>query len=107
MPTIVQQHRTPATTYVAAIHQPARTIHRMFAISDGRPPPPTTCFPNGASVSAAIFMHCLPSGMPTIVTYRTSPTMTHSNAVTKPPHSIQMMLPIVRTYNHVPAWLVL
>ena len=54
----------------------------------------TTFFPNGKSSSIPILKHCMPNGMPIIVTQKTKPVIKYPNAARKPPQISHIKLPI-------------
>ena len=85
------------TRCTAAVYKPPVKIQMMLNNKLKQLPDDglvTTFFPNGKSSSIPILKHCMPNGIPIMVTQKTNPIIKYPNAEKKPPQTSQIKLPI-------------
>jgi len=79
-----------------AVHKPPHRIQMTLQIVERQPELLLLlCIsrPKGAKTTPAILKHCIPKGIPTMVTHNTNPPNTYISALISPPNTSQIILP--------------
>ena len=96
IPMMVMHRTSPTIAVVTASSIPPKMSHRILTSRENAPPPYTTRFPNGASISPAILKHWRPTGIPTIVTHHKRPVSAQPRKSQNPHRMIHNIFPIKR-----------
>lgn len=95
IPTIVIHHRHPRIRFPRAISHPKKSIHIRLTRNENTPLPYMTSLPNGQKASDANLKHCMPTGIPMIVTHHKHPAMIQDRPPRIPPNMNQRIFPNV------------